>query len=107
MKTTPTRRMATCLAALALLYALPGCLVEPFGRDGGGERGEHGERRSREHYVPSTNLLPSTDAGDSSEYENVGLPSAPGRQGTLAPGVYRSAVYLLPLARPAATGLWG
>lgn len=103
MKSVQTGRLAPCLAAIALLCTLPGCIVEPFGRDGGGERGEHGERRSREQYVPAPDFLPSKDAGDTSEFEDVSLPPGPGR----TPRAYRSAVYLLPVARPAATGLWG
>jgi hypothetical protein len=108
MNTMKVRRMALGIGALAVLCTLPGCIVEPFGGRGGGEeRGEHGERRSRENYVPAPDFLPSKDAGDSGEFENVGLRAGHPPQTDLAPNFTRSAVYLPPLAQPRAIGLWG
>jgi len=106
MKATRSCHLASAAGALALLCTISGCVVLPFGREGGEDRGEHGGRRLRDSYVPAPDTMPYRDAGDGSEHDSAALAIQRGRQLGKAPTI-RPAVYLLRLVKHKTPGLWG
>lgn len=81
-----------CLSAVLVLGTVSGCIVLPFGHDGGGggsehgDRGEHGDRRSRELHYTVPQSRPFRDAGDDSEQQRISMAT-----GRYSLGQWRSA----------------
>jgi len=104
MKNPETRRLARTLGTLAGIGALAGCIVLPFGHDGGDEHGDRGRRDSHEHYLPAPVSLPACNADDAlacAEFTAAGQVHA-----SAAPRLYQSAVYVPPAVSAKDRGLW-